>query len=340
MNLVDDVVYFVRGALASPVFPAGPAVVVRGVVLEAACSWRELRVRESETSQARARFACDVVHRACAASSSATTARGTRCSRPRSWPRARASCPCEDILAEYARLQVIVDKTAGPAEREAMAMLVEFVRGEASSARGAGADEHGAHGLRRGAGPAAPGPHRPARATWAAASAASAPPSPRLRCCSRRGPRDELTAEGPESERAAALRAALPRAPRHRRRRRPPAAARDPASLGPGLGDADRARHGAGPRGALRPGRRSGPALARATGRAQRSAVGTWLFEQGGFVLEGGRRSRRWSPRPCCCVVRSPRPGAASWPSPPCRRACRAPPKRKPSARCRRRRRS
>ena len=30
-------------------------------------------------------------------------------------------------------------------------------------------------------------------------------------------------------------------------------------------------------------------ALARATGRAQRSAVGTWLFERGGFVLEGGR---------------------------------------------------
>lgn len=32
------------------------------------------------------------------------------------------------------------------------------------------------------------------------------------------------------------------------------------------------------------------PALASATGRAQRSAVGTWLFERGGFVLEGGRR--------------------------------------------------
>ena len=32
-------------------------------------------------------------------------------------------------------------------------------------------------------------------------------------------------------------------------------------------------------------------ALARATGRAQRSAVGTWLFERGGFVLEGGRRA-------------------------------------------------
>ncbi|MFL5577749.1 MAG: beta-ribofuranosylaminobenzene 5'-phosphate synthase family protein [Gemmatimonadaceae bacterium] len=33
------------------------------------------------------------------------------------------------------------------------------------------------------------------------------------------------------------------------------------------------------------------PSLARAVGRAQRSAVGTWVFAGGGFVVEGGRRS-------------------------------------------------
>lgn len=32
------------------------------------------------------------------------------------------------------------------------------------------------------------------------------------------------------------------------------------------------------------------PRLARATGRAQRSAIGTWTFAGGGLVLEGGRR--------------------------------------------------
>ncbi len=32
------------------------------------------------------------------------------------------------------------------------------------------------------------------------------------------------------------------------------------------------------------------PALARAVGRASRSAIGTWTFAGGGFVLEGGRR--------------------------------------------------
>jgi hypothetical protein len=33
------------------------------------------------------------------------------------------------IESELERLQVIVDKTAGPAEREAMALLADYVRG-------------------------------------------------------------------------------------------------------------------------------------------------------------------------------------------------------------------
>lgn len=35
------------------------------------------------------------------------------------------------------------------------------------------------------------------------------------------------------------------------------------------------------------------PELARAVGRARRSAVGTWTFDGGGFVVEGGRRADR-----------------------------------------------
>jgi hypothetical protein len=36
--------------------------------------------------------------------------------------------PAQQIQEEYARLQVMVDKTAGPREREAMAFLTEYVR--------------------------------------------------------------------------------------------------------------------------------------------------------------------------------------------------------------------
>jgi beta-RFAP synthase len=39
-------------------------------------------------------------------------------------------------------------------------------------------------------------------------------------------------------------------------------------------------------------------ALAGATGRAQRSAIGTWAFARGGFILEGGRRDGATSPAP------------------------------------------
>jgi hypothetical protein len=36
--------------------------------------------------------------------------------------------PADQIRDEYARLQIIVDKTAGPREREAMALLTAYVR--------------------------------------------------------------------------------------------------------------------------------------------------------------------------------------------------------------------
>jgi hypothetical protein len=36
--------------------------------------------------------------------------------------------PADEIRKEFGRLQVIVDKTAGPRELEAMALLTEYVR--------------------------------------------------------------------------------------------------------------------------------------------------------------------------------------------------------------------
>ncbi len=48
--------------------------------------------------------------------------------------------------------------------------------------------------------------------------------------------------------------------------------------------------------------------LAAATGRAQRSAIGTWAFEQGGFVLEGGRAVPGDGPAPL--LLRRPMPAA------------------------------
>jgi beta-RFAP synthase len=63
--------------------------------------------------------------------------------------------------------------------------------------------------------------------------------------------------------------------------------------------------------------------LARAVGRARRSAIGTWIFAQGGFVLEGGRREGSHDPAPllarlplpedwrCVIVVPPEKPGVS-----------------------------
>jgi uncharacterized protein len=131
VNLVDEVLVYVHTALWSADYPSAPARVVKGVVLDAACSWREIVVREVETEAPRARFVCDVVHaevrreflgfsRARSAVIEATIL-ATR-------TRVR---PIPEILAELPRLRAIVGKTGGPAEREAMVLLSDFVDSEA-----------------------------------------------------------------------------------------------------------------------------------------------------------------------------------------------------------------
>jgi hypothetical protein len=128
VNLTDDAMLFAQGAISSPQFPWLPASVVGGAVLEAACSWRELAVVSIDDTPPRSRIETRVVHRGVrreflgfnrarhAVLEAAILATRTHL------------LPPEEIKAEYARLQVIVDKTAGPREREAMAMLTEHVR--------------------------------------------------------------------------------------------------------------------------------------------------------------------------------------------------------------------
>jgi len=133
VNLTDDVLCFARGAISSPQFRSFPATMVKGVVLEAACSWREIEVMEATTSPPRARFVGRLLHRGFvreflgfnrarnAVLEAAILATRTR------------MLPIDDILEQLARLQIPVDKTAGPREREAMALLSDYIRGEAAA---------------------------------------------------------------------------------------------------------------------------------------------------------------------------------------------------------------
>lgn len=128
VNLTDDAMLFAQGAISSPQFPAVPATVVQGVVLDAACSWRELEVVRIDDTPPRSRIDARVVYQGIrreflgfnrarhAVLEAAILATRTHL------------IPADEIEREYERLQVIVDKTAGPREHAAMAMLTDYVR--------------------------------------------------------------------------------------------------------------------------------------------------------------------------------------------------------------------
>ena len=128
VNVIDDVRVFARSAIGNPAYDTVPAVAVEGVVLAAGCSWRELKVRSIDSTPPRSRIDMEVVHR------------GTR-REFIGFNRARHAVIEAAIYvtrlhlldrafidSELSRLQVIVDKTAGPPELEAMALLVAHVR--------------------------------------------------------------------------------------------------------------------------------------------------------------------------------------------------------------------
>jgi hypothetical protein len=125
VNLTDDILLFSQAALGDPHPPTRPAARVEGAILEDACSWREVRVEAIDDSGQRASITTAVVgsgtgreflgfNRACHAVLEASILAS----------RARL-LEAEDIQAELRRLQVLVDKTAGPREREAMAYVIK-----------------------------------------------------------------------------------------------------------------------------------------------------------------------------------------------------------------------
>lgn len=127
VNLTDDAMLFAQGAISSPQFPYIPAQRVKGAVLEAACSWREIAVETIDATPPRSRIDARVVHQGIRRefigfnrARHAVLEAAILATRTHLLPR-------EQITEEYARLQVIVDKTAGPREREAMELLTQYV---------------------------------------------------------------------------------------------------------------------------------------------------------------------------------------------------------------------
>ena len=127
VNLTDNVLLFVKSAINSPVFPTRPAVMISGAVLQDVCSWREVRVEEIDARPPRARITTRVVH-----AGFEREFLGFNRARHAVLEAAILATrlhllPHEQILIEFERLQGIVDKTAGPQEREAMDILIRLL---------------------------------------------------------------------------------------------------------------------------------------------------------------------------------------------------------------------
>jgi len=129
VNVTDDVLTFAKSALSRERFPARPAARVRGVILADACHWREVAVEDVALPEprppggGRADVATRVVAGAvgrpfaglCRAKHAVVEA-SILASRARRLPR-------DEVLEGLHRLDPLVDKTGGPAEREAMAYI-------------------------------------------------------------------------------------------------------------------------------------------------------------------------------------------------------------------------
>jgi hypothetical protein len=131
VHLTDDVLLFVESALGHPRPAMRAATVVTGSVIEDANSWREVVVTEiapSDDGMPRSRVRARVV------------ATGTGERQPLGFCRARHAAVeasiyasrlkwlgGERVWAELARLQELVDKTAGPRERAAMEYVRRYV---------------------------------------------------------------------------------------------------------------------------------------------------------------------------------------------------------------------
>jgi hypothetical protein len=139
VHLHDDVRVFARAAISSPAYATEPAVAVRGAVLSDCCSWRELEVEGIDSTPPRSRVDMRVVHAGVRREFIGFN-RARHAVLEAAIHATRLHLLSREIVeSEMARLQVIVDKTAGAAEHEAMNLLAGFVRQHYAAADAAAA---------------------------------------------------------------------------------------------------------------------------------------------------------------------------------------------------------
>jgi len=135
INLVDDVGIFARAAISNPSYATVPAVAVAGVVLADCCSWREVKVARIDSTPPRSRIETTVVHRGTNRDFIGFNRARHAVLEAAIYATRIHMLPRDFLESELQRLQVIVDKTAGPREFEAMSLLAEYIRSAPMPAR-------------------------------------------------------------------------------------------------------------------------------------------------------------------------------------------------------------
>jgi hypothetical protein len=119
---------FARAAISNPAYATVPAQSVRGVVLVDACSWRELEVTTIDSTPPRSRIETRVVHRGSRREFIGFNRARHAVLEAAIYATRVHLLERDFLLREVDRLQVIVDKTAGARELEAMTLLADYIR--------------------------------------------------------------------------------------------------------------------------------------------------------------------------------------------------------------------
>jgi hypothetical protein len=130
-HLTDDALLFVQAALGHPEPVTRPAEAIRGAVIEQCSAWRELVVTEITATGdelPRARVTARVVGSGSGTQPPMGICRARHAAVEASIVASRLRwLGAERVQAELNRLQELVDKTAGPRERDAMAFVRDYV---------------------------------------------------------------------------------------------------------------------------------------------------------------------------------------------------------------------
>jgi uncharacterized protein len=131
VHLTDDVLLFVESALGHPRPPMRAASVVAGSVIEEATVWREVVVTEIEPTDdelPRSRVRGRVVAAGAGSGEPSGLCRARHAAVEASIVASRLKwLGGERVWSELARLQELIDKTAGPRERAAMDYVRRYV---------------------------------------------------------------------------------------------------------------------------------------------------------------------------------------------------------------------